>query len=694
MKSLRLAFALLVLLAAAACGPEPTRTAWTAGDLRLLDPLDSASPSTDILAVYTRTSGSDLEIRIDLLDLPLVPDYDLELRLTSPQGNWILRLPADSAPLLTPATPGLAARLVRDPWLDTVTVRFNRLAFPSYFDVEVLSSPAGNATPADRAGPATSWARPGSRQAPVVLAFWDVLPAATPAQALRRWDGAHTGPTGERHGLRHILEAAGQYRLPLALLDALTPSSLGALDFLGATDRLKSLLAQDLLILPETAYSRPADLALEFSRRSARGFGLPSSPFVYSPAGELQSGYRAQFLALPDPTHLGRSGGSRLIPLPPADELQATDQGPSLQVRRRLVAAALSADPNDLVVLGGRLPVSTWGDSDMAGPTFAWLAGHPWVQVLNGFDLLTFPGAAQEAVPQAPAGPTTWSEALEAAPDNPLDDAARLAGLSLSTPGGGDSLQALQQVYMGQVGILLAAADWAEGGSLPAGCERDLDGDGQAECLLSNQAYLAVIEPEGARLSQLFYRDQAGPHQLVGPSSQFAVGLSDASQWRPGLGEAADPSVVPGAFVDDTLTWELYRAEAAGDHILFTSPDGSRLKLYRLSGSGLQVTYQTSTPVRTRLVLAVDPQAFFLGPTRYQAVLTPHTWSWGLQDGIRAEVSSQTGLSAQGFTSAWPFARLAEDPNLAYPPGHYLPFPISLVAMAGAGQFEVQITVK
>ena len=36
----------------------------------------------------------------------------------------------------------------------------------------------------------------------LLLAFWDTLPASTPIQLLRRWDGAHTGPYGQRHGLK------------------------------------------------------------------------------------------------------------------------------------------------------------------------------------------------------------------------------------------------------------------------------------------------------------------------------------------------------------------------------------------------------------------------------------------------------------------------------------------------------------
>ncbi|HEY5157333.1 MAG TPA: hypothetical protein VII93_05150, partial [Anaerolineales bacterium] len=75
------------LLPIVSCVPASYYREWTYADLRLLDPVDDAStPSTDILAVYTRSIGSDLEVRVDLLDLPLAPDYRLQILLDSLPG--------------------------------------------------------------------------------------------------------------------------------------------------------------------------------------------------------------------------------------------------------------------------------------------------------------------------------------------------------------------------------------------------------------------------------------------------------------------------------------------------------------------------------------------------------------------------------------------------------------------------------
>jgi hypothetical protein len=90
----------------------------------------------------------------------------------------------------------------------------------------------------------------------------------------------------------------------------------------------------------------------------------------------------------------------------------------------------------------------------------------------------------------------------------------------------------------------------------------------------------------------------------------------------------------------------------------------------------------------------VDPQRYFSGPVNYRATLTPHAWTWSLSGGSRVEVSSDATLSAEAFTDAIPFLASSEDPNLDYPKGDYLPFPLSLVTVQSSGNFSVEIIVK
>jgi hypothetical protein len=691
---LRLICMASIFLAAAGCQALPDVSApWRAADLRLLDPLDAPAPSVEIVALYTRTLGSDLEIRIDLLDLPLAPDNDLVLRLKTPADEITLRLPAEGRPVLTSGSPGLRARSSRDPWLDTVIVRFNRLYVLQPFTMQVSTHLPGESSPADETALVRSDALPPVERAPVMLTFWNAFPAATPAQALRRWDGAHTGPNGGRHGLKNLLDAVEEYELPVTLLDLKTPASLAALDLAGALPEVRRLAQKDLLILPGTAYSQPADAALRYSREAAAAFGLPGSLFVYAAAGGILPGSQDQFLSLPDDSHLESSDGRRFLPLPAAGEAQITGDGPALEVRRRLVEAAFSPDPSDLVSLGGSLPDSEWGAFDMAAPAFDWLEAHPWVWVLGGADLAAFPAGGEENTPAfASVEEDAWLAALRQAPENEITTSAWQTYLMLHAPSGQAGLQALREAYAGQVGTLLAAAAWA-GSPFNAGdCARDLDLDGRAECLLANSRYYAVIETNGARLTHLFFLDESGAHQLIAPSSQFTVGLSDPSQWHPDLGEAADPEAVMGAFSDATGTFDEFAATLSGG-VLTLRREGLA-KTFRLTESGLEVNYQAGGEANLHLPLAVDPQRFFRGPTSYQAVLAPGSWTWGLEQEAAVEVRTDAILAAQGFTVSKAFMGRPEDPDEDYPAGHFFPFPLALVTVRGEGEFTIWIEGK
>jgi hypothetical protein len=152
--------------------------------------------------------------------------------------------------------------------------------------------------------------------------------------------------------------------------------------------------------------------------------------------------------------------------------------------------------------------------------------------------------------------------------------------------------------------------------------------------------------------------------------------------------------VIPGAFADDTGTWIDYSPTITSDGITFTGPQGSRIKTYRLTENGIQVIYRVLGPVSTRIPLALDPQAFYSGPTDYRATIASHSWAWRLAIGSGVEVRTDARLSAEDFTSALPFLSLPEDPNLGYPEENYLPFPLSVVTIQSDGNFSVQIIQK
>ncbi len=747
---------IFLLVAPASCAVPPSADrSWAYADLRLLvPPRDGLDPAEDLLAVYTRDAGFDVQIRMDFLDLDTTPTNDIYIALNTKPGGpdsvflsptpFAAAAPADLTPtalqwdtlLVIPAvgqpqafsageqTPlkTLLPRVVRDPGLDTVTISLNSTYLPEPFKLQIFITPHCNPQagpcdphPVNQTPSVSSDAPPPQARAAVLLALWDSLPAYTPAQALRRWNGAHTGPNGGRHGLELVLDAAEQERVPLALLDLKTPASLAALNILGGIPQVRRMAERGLLILPDAAFADPPDISINFSRRAASGFDLPESQFVYAASSSLQPGFLAQFIPLTDATHISRAGGTRLIPLPAPGSVQATADGPTLDLRRVLIDTALSGDPSRLVVLGGDLPSSTWGNADAAAATFSWIASHPWIQPLNGDDLFTFPTAEAApllsqisptaALPVYTSGGTPSGldstqvqnllrSSLPVNPQNPVEFSAWQAYLTLTAPGADAPLRALRSQYLWQVHALEDASVWSRHPFTQAGCFAYPNYTQQSECILANDRVYAVFEPEGARLTQLFSIDQNGLHQLVAPSSQFVVGLSDPSEWHPELGEGADPSVIPGAFTDSMETWTSYQVSASKDSLTFTSPDGNQIKTFRLTGNGLEVSYHLTGPITTSVPLAVDPWAFFSGPSSYSGTAAPGSWTWGLENGSRVEVRSDASLSAVGFTDSLPLLTQPENPEQDYPPGHYLPFPLSVVTLSADGDFNVWISIK
>jgi hypothetical protein len=707
------AIMIICLLAVSACLPQPYSRAWNAGDLRWLGNLDAPTPATTILAVYTRTTALTTEIRLDLLDITPTDKYRILLAFWDDRDytSTPLTIELSSTGAVHVSSAGKTSiwpRVIQDYALDTVTFSLNRFLVGRRFRIDVSTFTTEPPALADEARGILSDGQPPEGKAPVVLAFWDSFPAATAAQALRRWDGAHTGPLGGRHGLRTILEASGQFKIPVILLDLKTPSSLAALDYVQGLGRVRQLQERGLVILPDDAYAEPAKASLNFSRSAGMGFSLPESRFVYSAGGTVQTSYDAQFLSLPDMGHLAFSGGTKFIPLPQANSDQAVEDGPTIETRRQLFMTAISADPADLVVLGGSLPNSTWGNPERGGAAFAWLAAHPWIKSLNGDDLLAFPAEkTYTAAALPPAEETLWLEELAAAPNNVAGKAAWEMYLALNQPTTDPQLQAVREVYLGYTDELLAAAAWAENPTEKVDCSVFLNGG--EKCILSNQTLFAIIDPAGARLTTLFYKNGMDLHQVIGPSSQFAVGLSDPSEWRPDQGQAADPTVIAGAFSDEIDPFQKYSISIrapietvqkaasgtmSGGGIKLISSDGTRNKTFRLLEDGIEVDYDFTQVVTTRIPLALDAQAFFEGPSFYRADLAPHTWKWSRENGGSVEVRSDANLSAQGFLSSYPFLSMPEDPNLDYPAGHYMPFPLSIVSISKSQSFLVQIIIK
>jgi hypothetical protein len=620
--------------------PERNPNPWGTA-LRALDAADTADPALDITAVYLKQGETGLQVRVDLLDFQNPGQVRMELRVADASN------PGITLYSIFVNTPDEHFPMTLDSALDTVTVEIFNDALPPNPLLDVLT-PQDAIVSLQPDGPVPSGT------APLLLTFFDTFAGRFPAEALRSWDGAHSGPRGERHGLKHLLAAVETYRTPVVLLDLKDPESLSALDAMGQLPYLRRLAGDGLLVLPQAG-------------GEVTGFDLPNSATCFASNGDTQLECPVGFQFLEDAGHIRRwyrSPFRTTSSIPIADGSTAQQpgpSGPSLEVRRALLETALNGDPLVLLVLGGDLPQSTWGDPAMAGATLAYFASRPYIRVLAEGDLLAFPAMAGR--PQMLTPPAR-------------ENAGKLTELyeSLTRP------------------ILEYAAGW-DGAAL-AGCGRDLDRDGQPECVLADEKLLAVLDPRGARLTYLFAREASRLHQLVGPSWGVATGLSNAALWDSALGEAADPGALPGAFAELNEPFLPYSAAIDGGALTFTSLDGLRGKIFRLTESGLEVSYQPQEPLTTRIALLVDPWMRFSPgwAGRYVQEKTSNGLRWGLRGGPMVALGADTSLELGAFNEHLDLLNRPEDPDYAYPPGYTLPFPMALVTarVEGPARFVLE----
>ncbi len=369
---------------------------------------------------------------------------------------------------------------------------------------------------------------------------------------------------------------------------------------------------------------------------------------------------------------------------------------------KQLLLSAFTTTPIP-ILFGGSFVVSPLGNPDFANAVFTYLASHPWLQVLSAWDLSTLDTSQYQArVGSLSNTPDLSSQAeaiytmLLSSPSNAITDLAWQLYDDLEQPAAGN-LGKLQMNYLGQIGVLAAAATWANASTPQDACNRDLDYDGSSECILSNEQFFAIIDPEGGYMPFLFARDDQGIHQLIGPSWEFVIGLGDPSTWDLGLGVRADPDQILGAFQDDFSAWNTYSTELTQNTLVLNAANGSVQKTFIVYPDRIQVSINTSAPFANPMLipLAVDPW-FRYTPgwgDLYRGVATSNSYIWGLQSIKMVKIQSTQSISAYAFSDTRSVITLPEDPNFDYSLGHYLPFPMAVVRLSPSEAYRVEITV-
>jgi hypothetical protein len=717
---------------------------WQYSDVRALDSSDASNPGADVLAVYLRQHSSSLsekdsQLRLDFLDLSYLPECDVYIAFdTQPGGSiqispslatnidWdiLLKVSASLQIQLFDAQlnrlPATHISVYRDPVQDTLTIDFSDKIFQypaSIYKFQIFTTQPGSTMLIDSTQSISSAGVPPQR-AETRLAFWNTFPALTPVQTLRRWDGAHTGPQGGRHGLFNLLIAAKNHTIPLILLDLKTPTSLAALDYVGGMTLIQDMLDKELLLLPDPqpvlSYSNPVSLpgevmdrALAFIQTDERAFNLPSSQAVFSTSApfvdsEGISRYSTIFqMQFPQPSndspypefYLSSCAGQAVVPItifPETDRYydQTGTDGASISLRRALIDNAiqntqLNSTDTVFVILGGELPKSTWGILDEAEATFTYFDNHPWIHVVGENDLKLSYGSkssdCQEKITAAEFNLRTQTiMALVTSPRNIAYSQAIQTLTSLTTPIYPDSagLLELRKKYLGQVDVLIEVARWVENRSTKSDCEIDIDSDSQPDCILTSDRFFLVLDPQNGGLSDAFFIDRGNLHQIIGPSSLLATGLSSPETWNRSDGAISDPSVISGAFWGEEKP---YHIDVGNHTIKFTSLAGT--KSYTLSPGGISINITEPTDKPYQMPFLFDPWMRFTPQwansfTSEFELVGNSSFSWNYPDGSNIVLESNNPLTIISFTDSQAFMQSTENPDIDYPQGHFLPIPL------------------
>lgn len=768
MQSIRRTLALVWILCAclAACAPVSTLADaqdvraqdWQPGDLRQLDAIDSTSAEYDLIAAYLRLQDADLQIRLDLLENVDPLNYDVHVALdflpggggalpfeTSADFGWdvILNAPANHEPDRivrdSLALPQALPRVVRDSALDCITLSVPSKMLEGNRQVAVLAwiSRPDESTILDILGPFRLEDSAPAR-APLLLEFRDALPASSPAQLLRRWDGAHTGPYGQRHGLRYLLLAAQANHVPLTLLDLAQPESLRGLALVNGLELVQRMNASGLLTLPANGYSVPefSDELSAYDWRVASRMGIKSAHAAYGLSQTHPMDHpNLIYAVLQDPTHIQQFERLRFIPSLQSPQTQATSQtvamidrnGLTTAAVRWLLESALSPDPADLVLLDGSLPESPWSDLSVAQKAMQYIAGHPWIQALSGVDLANFPvsekhylyeilactedalctGKSKSVPVVTPYGMVAANridssmlaqqlyQAIAQLPADPFADSAREMFAALTQPATDERLAQFNASALTQVGYLIAASRWNSRPVVQAQCDSDPDWDGYPECILSNEFFFAILDPEGGRVAFAAARKDGRAFQLVGPTSQTSAARSDPDGWRAGLGTLADPEEIPGAFADPPAGWAVYTAHPGENRIMLADESRGITRTLALDAENLEIRVQNdTTPHLLPLLLSAFYDAEF-DPSA-QLEINSDRIRWPLAENINAQIDLR-GVEIEshaGVSDSIPLLQQSEDPDRAYPQGHYLPFPFFILKLGDSENLVLTISLE
>ena len=674
---------------------------WEYDDVRLLDPVDTVYPEQDLISIYTRINNQFFQIRLDFLDLDNITGRDIYIPIdTNPGGADRINIRENGYQnlqiywdYLIVYQPGGEIKVVSEDYhivnnvellitIDTVqenivfSINQDILPITTLTKLQVVITPLNNGNVVDNTQIIFLDSIPPTRPK-IQFIYWNTVETTSPAEALRSWAGAHSGPKSSRHGLKYLLDATSKYEYPIFLIDFCTPESISVIDYLSARNQIKQLQMNNQI---KTCNA----VMMDMNKKVIIG------DFNYY-----------NIFARIDYAQLTNSFTDNNLYLENSSIVQGNFQDLFLLFKSLIVSSGVSVSP-DPMILGGDFRISYLGEPPILELLYSYIYNHPWIQVDNNYDpklidLINISAVKTYSINLSKSSvEQSIYKLLMNSPNNLISNLAWQVYKSLLDPRKSE-LGPLGYAYIGQIGHILAAANWVENPAFISNCNIDLDYDGDYECILSNENIFVTIEPKGGYISFIFSIDQNGAHQIVGPSWEFIVGLSDISNWDLSKGVNSDPNQILGAFVDDNELWKSFICFINDNYIEIYCENMAIRKSFILEGNKINISSQAldNQVAVIQIPLVLDPWIRFTKDwgEKYKKSLSPGTFTWEIDSGISVELNSNNNISVYTFNDTKEIINLPENPNYEYGRGYYIPFPMALAEIHAIGDYTVDIII-
>lgn len=669
---------------------------WSKYDLKLIDPIDSLTgDQCEILAVLMRKNVYEFEIRIDFLSENDIDNCVLATRFYTPIHNEInFTIAPDSTNLDDP---------------DLYSVIFNKkngyilLRFPlkySKYNVEFATREKNRNLLSDSTQQ-INFFQATPLPLPITLMAFNTHPGYQPSQILRFWNGAHTGPNGQRHGLKYLLDAAESTQIPVTLLDLNTPSGLAAIEFLDISEKLKELQSSSILFLPiPINLNTPSyPIILNSFQENIKNHGYINQNLVFYNLNQ-------QFLVKND-------NYTQSIDLTPDYESNAlsdmeyyqdpfSTSGLSELTIKNIFHNYLNSKNTTNILFA--LNKSNIADRAYASEIFMSIKSHPWLEVEFPFQK-KFDTTSLISI----------SESNEISTEKIISD--EIIETILSSKGSfqnylfdyindlfgkkkSEKFVKLSQHYLPNIYYYIAANQWEANPELKSGCTQDIDNDGMAECLLISADYFGIIELDGGRLAFLAVRSGNSVYQLIGPSSSIMFGLGPEEEWNIKESVFADPQEIPGAFYDDNGNWNNYQpVDISENSVVIIDKITNTSKKYFITEDGFSFENNANEIKSIYIPVVLSPDCMRINKWQqhynvFQFDTVPKIKINCSKETINIKFSHPITTDISSFIESEKLILLPENPEFSYPEGFYIKIGVSLVKLQYLPKDRITITIS